>query len=101
MNRLGLFKRALGMAATPALVMLPPEWKGATPVGVPEPPLLDVGYTSYGAHGYAAALVPLDAWAHTHPLPAHTHTALGVHAHTFPHVTVTREQARALGIPIP
>lgn len=87
MNRLGLFKRAAALVATPALVTLPPDWRALTPSepSIPEPVPQPIGYTT-GYLGGAAFAVPM----HSHgssPLPsnmAHTHVVFPpAHCHCW------------------
>lgn len=86
MNRRALFARALALVAVPAalpkvgdLVVYPAA------VGLPEPPLAQVGYTgglagaAYGIPGHTHSSWPP---MHTHPLPreyaTHTHCLCGM-----------------------
>lgn len=81
MNRLGLFKRAAGLAVAPML----PERPALQAVGVPEPPLPPMGYTT-GYMGGAAFAVPMHSHG-SHPLPsnmAHTHVVFPpAHCHCW------------------
>lgn len=92
MNRLALLKRALGLAATPALVMAPPEWRALTPSepSIPEPPLPQAGWTT-AMYGGAAFAMPMHSHAHNAGMShthGHTHVLgcpmclkLGAHTH--------------------
>lgn len=83
MNRLGLFKRAAGLVASPALLASPPSWRALTPTepSIPEPPMTP-GFVS---HGHVSYPMPYNAAAgHTHSADA-THTHWAAHTHCLCH----------------
>lgn len=75
MNRAGLLKRALGLAAAPALGrtgVLVDGHENMVGVGVPEPPLPIVGFTT-GHMDASGAPAAHTHYATAYAIPIHTH----------------------------